>query len=111
MGEEAGVVWLPGQGWQCAFLGEGHEGTGSVTGGDRMHVTTLPVPGEHIWMGPTQLSSFFPDMSPVSRCVFYFTPTFERLTQFFFFSPLETEGNLASSQANKQNSSLIFLSL
>lgn len=75
-----------------------------------MHVTTLPGPGEHIWTGPTQLSSSFPDMSPVSSCVFYFTPTFERLTQ-FFFSPLETEGNLASSQANKQNSSLIFLSL
>lgn len=68
------------------------------------------VPGEHIQTGWTQLSPSPPDNSPASRYVFYFTLTFEHLTH-FFFSPLKTEGNLALSQTNKQNSSLIFMSL
>lgn len=42
------------------------------------------VPGEHIQAGWVELP-LSPDNSPVSRCVFYFTPTFEHLTQFFFF--------------------------
>lgn len=43
------------------------------------------LPGEYIQTGWTQLSPSPSDNSPVSRCVFYFTPTFEHLTQFFFF--------------------------
>lgn len=43
------------------------------------------VPGEHVQTGWIKLSLSPPDNSPVSRYVFYFTPTFEHLTRFFFF--------------------------